>query len=564
MASLPRRSYTNAEWEAKKDVILKLREDGKELEQIVKELDKKYPDFRPTLPMLKKRMKKWGITSYLKEPDIAEAVRITADREKIDKKTIFRIGGKLVDQDEIYRYLKRKGVRNQRAWAANIVKQPPSVIEPYTPPLSRRASMEALRDESPEGADSTYGSDKAGRSSSTSSESTGQLVVHDAETRRFQAEFNTFMTLYSGENIWTMIQGPHESQMLSKALWNTDSYCDRLFYTEAYAPGLSDLTADSLNEFTNGMWKGWDFLFDDNPIAFTHFNEGFGSLNRLVKEHNRSFLPELLEMLLNLQLEPQIDILEKLLRHLVALFREYERTDDMLYHVIESLLALNKKERLEAVEQLMKNVASHFETTMGKEHAETKSIQKALTRSVYRKLPVSQAIGDLEYHLERDAVNHDMDLYEKCNVCIELALCYRSQRNIEQVELWITQAMFLADELESTFHKTDMRVRCHRVMSYVERRKGNWQGAYGHWKAAVAESSIGLGPKDSLTVLVSSECADFMERAKLNGIVLVDEVLGFVEVGDEDGFFDGSSGLSYTVPSEHSFVQVESGEVTAF
>ncbi|KAK6543066.1 hypothetical protein TWF694_006991 [Orbilia ellipsospora] len=581
MASLPRRQYTAGEWEAKKSVILKLREEGKELEQIVKELDKRYADFRPTLAMLKKRMKQWGITSYHKEPDIAEAVRITADREKINKKTILKIGDKWVTQDEISRYLKRKGIhaRNQRSWAANIMKQPASIIEPYTPPLSRRASQASLRDES---ADSNENeSDSAGASAGSESDAVGELAIAviEPESRRFQAEVDTFLNLWSNENVWNVIQGPRELQMLDKAIWNTDYYCERLFFNDA--PGLSDLTADALNDFTNGMWKGWDFLFDDNPIAFKHFNEGFASLNRLVLEHNRSFLPELLEMLLNLQLEPQIDILEKLLRQLVGLYREYGMTNEMLYHVIESLLAMNHVERLEAVERLMNNVASHFQTRLGDDHAETKSIQKALTRSVYRKLPVSKAINHLHYVIERDEVNHDMNLYDKCNVCIELALCYRSQRNLEQVEVWISKAMSLADGLTSNFHKTDMRVRCHRVMSYVQRRKGNWQAAYGHWKAAVAESSIGLGPKDSLTVLVESEMADFVERATLNGIVLVDPTIELVvlEPQDEEDVDSGPRRFSaeelgmygeeeilvpFDIPPENLFGYVEPEDLSAF
>ncbi|KAF3908644.1 hypothetical protein AA313_de0203577 [Arthrobotrys entomopaga] len=520
--------------------------------------------------MLKKRMKQWGITSYHKEPDIAEAVRISADREKLNKKTILKIGDKWVTQDEISRYLKRKGIhaRNQRSWAANIMKQPSSIIEPYTPPLSRRASQASLRGD--EFADSHENeSDNSGVNAGSESDAEGGLAIAviEPETRRFQAEITTFLTAYSNENMWTVIQGPRELQLLDKAIWNTDNYCERLFFNDA--PGLSDLTADALNDFTNGMWKGWDFLFDDNPDAFKHFSEGFDSLNRLVREHNRSFFPELLEMLLNLQLEPQIDILEKLLRQLVALYRVYNMTDDILYHVIESILALKPVERLEAVERLMNNVASHFQAKLGADHAETKSIQKALTRSVYRKLPVSKAITHLHYVMERDEVNHDMDLYDKCNVCIELALCYRSQRNIEQVEIWINQAMSLSDDLTSNFHKTDMRVRCHRVMSYVERRKGNWQGAYGHWMAAVAESSFGLGPKDSLTVLVESEMADFVERARLNGIVLVDPTVEFLVLEPEDeeeadlgprnfsaeefGIFDEESPAPYDIPPEHLF-----------
>ncbi|KAF3937448.1 hypothetical protein ABW19_dt0209129 [Dactylella cylindrospora] len=561
MASLlPRRQYTSAEWEAKKDVILKLKAQGRELNQILKELEKRYPDFRPTLPMLKKRMKEWKITSYHKEPDIAEAVRITADREKINKKTHFRIGDKEVTQEEIHRYLRRKGVRNPRAWAANIAKQPASTIQPFTPAPSPPATIIEPNEPS-EGTGSTAESTD-GLDGSDSSEQIEE-IAHVPESVRFQIAQATFNNAYAGGHIQNLVNGPQEMQMLSKALYHTNNFCDRLMWTEAHSPGLSDLTSDALNDFTNGMWKGWDFLFDDNPLAFEHFNHGMASLNRLVREHNRRFLPELLEMLLNLQLEPQIDILEKLLHQLAGLYDVYGMTHEMIYQIVVSLLQLDKKNRLEVVEKLMRNVSDHWSNEFGKEDPETKSIDKALTRSAYRKLPVSQAISQLEGFLRKDEETHEMTLYDKCNVCIELALCYRSQRNILQVEAWITQAMFLASGLDSNFHKTDIRVRCHRVMSYVERRKDNWQGAYEHWKSAVAESAVGLGNTDSLTVLVESELADFMQRASLNDIQLVDEPVagyvepvGFVEAEGEVNYLadlEGSPELSLGTLSESSF-----------
>ncbi|KAF3918148.1 hypothetical protein ABW20_dc0100696 [Dactylellina cionopaga] len=530
MASIPRRPYTPAEWEAKKDIILQLRQDGKPQAQILKELEKRFPDFRPTLPMLKKRMKDWKITSYHKDSDIAEAVRITADREKINKRTILKIGDKWVSQEDILKYLRRKHVRNQRTWASKVLdsKQPVSTIEPYTPPPTPPATGD-------------------------SDEPEEQMSANELDSLRFQAARHTFISTYSQEHIRVLIQGPHESEMLSKALWNTDFYCQKLFFTEDRSPGLSDLTSDQLNDFTNAMWKGWDFLFDDNPGAFDYFRAGFISLEKLVKSHNRRFLPELLEMLLNLQLEPQIDILEKLLRQISGLCREYSLTDDMLYHIIESLLALDNTSRLEAVDRLMNNVRAHFTFKLGQGNPETKSIEKALTRSAFRKLPVSKAISRLEYMFQEEpsaGTSAMMNLYNKCNICIELALCYRSQTQrdpdkIVDVEAWITQAMLLASGLDSEFHRADIRVRCHRVMSYVERKKGNWQTAYEHWKDAVVESSDGLGSTDSLTVLVESELADFMARASLNGVALVDEP---VAVPPPVGFVEVESDLADTRP----------------
>ncbi|KAK6336945.1 hypothetical protein TWF718_009734 [Orbilia javanica] len=514
----PRRLYSPKEWEEKKHIISKLKDEGKEQEQILKELEKKFPDFRPTLPMLKKRMRDWKLTSYHKEPDIAEAVRITADREKLNKKTVFTIGDKKVTQEEIQRYLRRKGVRNPQAWASTVVKQPASIIQIHTPGPSRPSSPSPGASSGQ--SESSDDIEEINRSS--------EVSANAIERRLFQEACDVFVSTASREHIRQVVRGPHESQMLEAAIWNTDYYCDMLFVLEDLNPGLADLTSDALNDFTNGMWKGWDYLFDDNMIAFTYFQEGFASLDRLVHSHNRRFLPELLEMLLNLRLEPRVDVLQILLQRLATL---YKHSDPKLYDVFLSLLSLDNWSRLEVVERLMNKVSERFSRKLGPEHPETKSIQKALTRSVFRKLPVSKAITELEDRVleNQEELTQDI-LYKKCNVCIELALCYRSRGDLVQVESWILQAKLLSRQLISTFHQADISVRCHRVMSYVERNKGNWQAAYGHWQAAVLESSLGLGSTDSLTVLVESELRDFVKRAQRNGVVLVDE---YAEFGGE-------------------------------
>ncbi|KAK6512958.1 hypothetical protein TWF506_009120 [Arthrobotrys conoides] len=523
----PRRLYSPKEWEEKKPIIARLKDEGKEQEQILKELEKQFPDFRPTLPMLKKRMRDWKLTSYHKEPDIAEAVRITADREKLNKKTVFTIGDKRVTQEEIQRYLRRKGIRNPRAWASTVVKQPASVIQIHTPGPSRASS--------PSPGASRSSSSSSGRSESSDDieeiDRSSEILANATERRLFQEACDVFVSTASREHIRRVVRGPHESQMLEAAIWNTDYYCDMLFVLEDLNPGLADLTSDALNDFTNGMWKGWDYLFDDNMIAFTYFQEGFASLDRLVHSHNRRFLPELLEMLLNLRLEPRVDVLQILLQHLATL---YKHSDPKLYDVFISLLSLDNWSRLEVVERLMNKVSERFRRKLGPEHAETKSIQKALTRSVFRKLPVSQAINELQGRVaEEEEQNTQELLYKKCNVCIELALCYRSRGDLTQVESSVLQAMLLSEQLMSSFHRADISVRCHRVMAYVERNKGNWQAAYGHWQSAVLKSSLGLGSTDSLTVLVESELRDFVKRAQRNQVVLVDECARFEDEMDD-------------------------------
>ena len=44
----PRRLYSPKEWEEKKHIIAKLKDEGKGQEHILKELEKQFPDFRPT------------------------------------------------------------------------------------------------------------------------------------------------------------------------------------------------------------------------------------------------------------------------------------------------------------------------------------------------------------------------------------------------------------------------------------------------------------------------------------------------------------------------------------
>lgn len=460
--------------------------------------------------MLKRRIARWGLGRNQNEAVVAEALRIAIQRETQSKKTAFIIGNRTVTRKEIDRYLQRKGICDAHSFITNSHrKAPTSAIIPYTPPQTPPPPDAFNRSNLVRPVDDAY---------------------HENDTSASQSQFSVFATaealittLSGSYQLQTPLGGPPELELLRKAFLSNDAY-----YRSIYAFGTfttSNMTVSEADErldiFTSGMWRGRDLLIEGEfESAFKCFNEAFGSINAITVQHSRRFLPELFEMFLNFQLEERFDILQSLLNFISQICNISGNRNAWLLQIIEPLLQLNRADRIDVVERLMQNVVSHFKRNVGEDHPETKSILKALSRSAFRRKPVSQAIGHLQAILQDDQAIASMSIYENCNLLVELALCHRVQNRFDDSVDWAQQAWKQADILDSVFHQTDIKVRCLRVMSYVEKKRGNWQAAYDLGKEAVKISSIGLGSEDSLTALVRVESTDLQNQAMASGAEL--------------------------------------------
>ena len=69
--------------------------------------------------MLKKRIKSWDLDRNHKQADMLYALRLAFQREAQDKKTIFRIRGRIITFRDIEQYFRRKGVHDLQSHIAN-------------------------------------------------------------------------------------------------------------------------------------------------------------------------------------------------------------------------------------------------------------------------------------------------------------------------------------------------------------------------------------------------------------------------------------------------------------
>ena len=122
------RAYSFEQWEHIRPFLTQLyRNEGRILKDVQDTLAVEH-DFRvrefhlPVLPicdlildrtsMLKKRIRKWNLDRYCKEPYMLYAARMAFERHTRGKETNFVIRGRLVTLDEVKRYFRRKGVRD--------------------------------------------------------------------------------------------------------------------------------------------------------------------------------------------------------------------------------------------------------------------------------------------------------------------------------------------------------------------------------------------------------------------------------------------------------------------
>jgi tetratricopeptide (TPR) repeat protein len=461
--------------------------------------------------MLKSRLGNWGVGRNLREGDIVEALRIAFQREAREgKKTDFVIRNKTVTRRDIARYLGRKGIRDFRDFVDKSTKRgDPSLIHPYTPPPTRPVSPVVV--------DPFSFCDEIVLAGTTRS--------HPDDFLHFFCSRSSSENAFAFSQISTPLADPPELELLHDALLSNDLYI-RSIFPNHYPPGDSppfEGGSDDLSDFTNGMWRGRDLLIEQEyKEAFKHFNKAFVAVQSLLETNHRGFLPEFFEMLLNFQLEEQVDILQSLLQFITHMSVSNGGLQNLVSRITMPLLQMNRQTRLEAVERLMNNVLENFQSNIGQDHPESKSIQKALTRSLVRRKPLSKAIFHLESLLEYDQAIPSMPHYDRCNVLVELALCHRAQYRLDDAAQWIATAWQAADGLESLFHQADIRVRCLRLMSYIEKKKENWQAAYDLAKRAVSISTVGMGETDSLTALVRDEFTTIKAQACEAGVAILD------------------------------------------
>jgi hypothetical protein len=196
-----------------------------------------------------------------------------------------------------------------------------------------------------------------------------------------------FSTISCSQQLQAPLAGPPELELLRKALLSNDAYY-RSIHAFATFTTISTTTLAKFDElldiFTSGMWRGRDLLIEGEfQSAFKCFDEAFDSINAITVQRSRRFLPELFEMVLNFQLEDSFDILQSLLCFISQICNVNRNRNKWLSQIMVSLLRMNRADRIDAVDRLMQNVFSHFETNVGQDHPETKSIHKALPQSVF-------------------------------------------------------------------------------------------------------------------------------------------------------------------------------------
>ena len=454
--------------------------------------------------MLKTRLRIWNTGSNLREGDVVEAIHIATRRQEEEgKKTDFIIRKKFVTRHDIVRYLSRRGFTEPKDFIRVSTKRgDPSLIEAKTPPPSR-PSTPLLVDTSEVDAESSLLETVEGTDGTLD-----VLSLRDVQRVLFDNQLRL------------PVSAPNDLQLLNETLTFNNAYITSVFARPVQSSiSLESLAGfDYLGTFTSEMWRGRDLLIEEQyQDAFKRFEEAFDVIQRLLASNNRGMLPELFEMLLNFQLEEQVDILDSLLRFIAQIPQTPGAATNFVSNIAFSLLRMRRSARLDAVERLMVNTAAHFSSNVGADHPESKSIQKALVRSVVRRMPVSDAIVHLVQLVEREETAPTMPLYDRCNALVEVALCFRAKHQLGDAAAWIQRAWTASEFLKSEFHRADIRVRCLRLMAYIEKKRANWRAAWKLAEDAVEMSEVGLGAMDSLTVLVAQEFAALKIQAPSEG-----------------------------------------------
>lgn len=298
-------------------------------------------------------------------------------------------------------------------------------------------------------------------------------------------------------------------------LWQNMGHFSALFKSPASTrdleqPSGDQLIANDLKNFTNGMWRGRDHILEGRMTkANESFSFAFNFLKKIVVvRETRKFLPELYEIIINFQLGVHQVLLDNLLFHTAETLRAENKSSSPIALIVASLLKLDRSERLACVEQLLRQIYSCFRIELGEDHRETLSIKRVLSRSVYRRQEMGDAVTHLRNILADQQTRQTKDLYDSCGVMIELAHCYRFQRQYREARLWTCKAWQNAVLIQSQVNRADIRVRCLRISCKIQQAEQKWESAQAVGREAFILCSSILGAGDSLTALVEDELAE--------------------------------------------------------
>jgi hypothetical protein len=121
-------------------------------------------------------------------------------------------------------------------------------------------------------------------------------------------------------------------------------------------------------------------------------------------------------MMLNFQLDEQHDIRRPLLKFVVKMSevnQASQPTNGLIAQTASCLLNTSAADRSCVVESLLRYVFCRFQSDLAYDHRESMSILTALSRSLFRRKQMSEAIVHLTKLLQDDQTIGRMDPYEK-------------------------------------------------------------------------------------------------------------------------------------------------------
>jgi tetratricopeptide (TPR) repeat protein len=529
------KSYSSKEWELQRTTICELYQQGLRQKELLEILGKKH-GFHPTyvqtlclsLPllrqaytglsspsMLKKRIHKWSIDRKNKEKDIIAALRISLSRRSIGKRTSFRIRGRIIDENEINRYLRRKGIQDAAELAESSTQADSSVVRPFTPSLSP----------GPEG-DAHLGKEREIDPASAYDHSCSQEHCNSGDswhTATTQAlESNTPWQGYDHNTYHhtSNVAGLLHLSITEQLLLLNDAFHKTAVQVVSYGSPKSIATSthqantgiDRLRAFTNGMWRGRGRLLESQcPSAFRSFNDALDSLPPLLSNPHEQLLTDVYEMILNFQLDKSKDILYNVLKHAAEVCEARNNTDTNSRRVgiiAKALSLMSFSDRAAIAECLIRNVRDHYRQRQSSDAQEAKSIDKILSRSLYRRKEISQAIAYLEDKLQNYSPLGAVDLSDSCTMLVELAQCYRFQKQHNKAIQCARLALQRAQNLSDPYGYVDIKVRCIRTFALSEAKRGNYHLSHQYATRALVLGDTYLGPEGSLTSLIRAEVED--------------------------------------------------------
>ena len=465
--------------------------------------------------MLKKRIHKWGIDRKNKENDILAALRISLTRHSIGKRTSFRIRGRIVDETEVDRYLRRKGIQDAKKFAESSTQADSSVVIPFTPSPSPRPEGDAHPCE--EGED--VPASALDHSCSQEHYNSGD-TWHVATTQTFGS--TTPWQGYDQSTYHPMnnVAGLRNLSTTERLLFLNDAYhkkamqvvqCVSLEPT-ATSSHQANTGLDRLRAFTNGMWRGRGRLLESQCLgAFQSFNDALDSLPPLLSNPHEQLLTDIYEMILNFQLDKSQDILYNVLKHVAEVCEACNNTNTNGWRVgliAKDLSEMSYSNRAATADCLIRNIRDHYRQNLSLRVQEAQSIDKILLRSLYRRKEISQAVTYLEGQLQAHDALAVVNPSDSCTMLVELAQCYRFQKRHEKAIQCAKLALQRPLNTDDIYSYADTKIRCLRTFALSEAGRGNYHLSHQYATRALALAEAYLGPERSISSLLKAELED--------------------------------------------------------